>query len=248
MKLAMMVMMGVLAEAGALADDTDKKGSRSPAALEILEKADAAVRKVQRVRYRADYKGTKWLTKFVPTVTGTATLGERSQYDLERFLCDVKIKEKGSEDWQEYKAGSDGDMFFLIDSKTKMVHEDIDAAVLGSNGRNIRRVLMREFVAEEPFKDELEASTIELRGKSEVGGVECHKVYINGDDAQEAIWYFATRDFLPRRVDRIHENREGEKGTTELVLTDLIVDPKFATDPFKTNVPAGFTKTDDFAP
>jgi hypothetical protein len=132
-----------------------------------------------------------------------------------------------------------------------MAHEDMDEAVLGSQARNIQRALMREFGAPEPFKTALEAESIELKGMAKVGEEECYEVNIKTDNPPELLWYISRKDFLPRKVVRIYPNQqdpEGEKGTTELAIFDLKVNPQLGSDPFKLLVPAGFTKTDEFAP
>ena len=63
----------------------------------------------------------------------------------------------------------------------------------------------------------------------------------------ESTWYFSQRDFLPRRVDRIYRRRQA-RATTELVVTDLVVDPELKADTLSCTVPEGFEKTDRFAP
>ena len=217
--------------------------------MEILKRADAAIKKVDRVSYNADYKATEWITAFVPAVTGKVVMGERSKHDIDRFFCQVKLQSAKSSETSEYTAGSDGDVFFVIDPKTKTAHQDMDPAVLGSEARNIQRVLLREFSAPDPFDDELKAEEIELKGSKPIGDEMCYEVYVKAKDAPPAmVWHFSTTDFLPRRVTRIYKNDEGQEGTTELTLSDLVVNPKSAKDPFKLTVPPGFKKTDEFAP
>jgi len=102
--------------------------------------------------------------------------------------------------------------------------------------------------ASEPFEEALKAKEIELKGTADVAGVACDEIAVTSEDGQQrAIWYFAKEDHLPRRVVRIYKNPEGKEGTTDLTLTNLVVNPRIA-DPFKPEVPPGFTKTDEFAP
>jgi hypothetical protein len=113
---------------------------------------------------------------------------------------------------------------------------------------------MREFSDPKPFAGILEPEegdppAIELKGDAKVGDQECYEVVIKptGPQAPEVHWLIAKKDLLPRKVVRVYE-RNGEKGTTELAVHDLKVDPKLGTDPFKLVTPPGFTKTDEFAP
>ena len=242
-------ILGVLLLAyPALADDKDKTGAELTKGREILKKAGEAVKKVKLVSYKADYQGTKWVTQYVPAVTGTAILGEQSKWEIPSFFCKVKLQKYGSEETKEFTAGSDGDLYFVIDPSTKMAHEDMDEAVLGSENRNIQRVLMREFSQPESFAELLEAESIELKGTVKIGDEECYEVNVKTERPPELLWYFSKRDSLPRKVVRIYKNPEGEEGTTELTVFDLAVNPKLDKDPFKLVVPPGYTKTDEFAP
>ena len=229
--------------------------------MEILKKADEAIKKVDLVSYEADYTATSWLRKFVPDVKGTVVLGEESEWEVAKFRVEVSIRSDKSSDESDEKtdaaggmgepleltAGCDGDNFFLIDPGTKTVYRDMDPAVLGKHSRNLQRVLMREFTAKAPFEEELKAEEIKLEGTETVYDQECYKIRLKTKESN-AVWYFAKKDFLPRRVDRIHKNGEGEEGMTKLVLSNLRIDPKLKVDPFSPNAPAGFKTTDDFAP
>ncbi len=251
MKRMMSILLSLLMASAAVAGDTDSKKSKSADGRAILAKAVAALKKVKRVSYRADYTATGWVAPFVATVQGTAVMGEQSKWEIDRFRCEVKLQKPNSSETLEFAAGSDGEVFFLVDSKTKTAYEDMDPAVLGSNGRDIQRVLMGVFSAPEPFSDELEAESIESTGTETAGGEECYKIRVKTDTPPELVWFLSKKDYLPRRVLRIYPNRqdpEGEDGTTQLTISDLAVNPKFETDPFTLVLPEGFRKTDDFAP
>lgn len=218
----------------------------------ILEKANDAIKKVKLVTYRADYLGTTWLQQYVPAVTGKVALGQPSKWDIPRFRCAIKLQKYGSEEVQEFTAGSNGDIYFLIDPKTKMAHEDMDDAVLGSQGRNIQRTLLPEWSRAKPFGEILEpegdAPTIELKDTAKVGDEECYEITVTPKSPPVLLWSISKKDFLPRKVVRTYKNPQGEEGTTELTMFDLVVNPKLDEDPFKPVTPPGFTKTDEFAP
>lgn len=251
MKRMASIALSLLMASAVVAEDTDSKKTESAKGRAILAKAAAALKQVKRVSYRADYTATGWVARFVATVQGTAVMGEQSKWEIDRFRCEVKLQKPDSSETLEFAAGSDGNVFFLVDSKTRTAHEDMDPAVLGSNGRDIQRVLMPVFSAPEPLSDELESDSIESTGTATVSGEECYKIHVKTDTPPELVWFLSKKDYLPRRVLRIYPNRrdpEGEEGTTQLTISDLVVNPKFAEDPFRLVLPEGFSKTDDFAP
>jgi len=242
--LALCLAMGSIAAA----QESKQAQGVSPEAVEILKKSEAALKQVKIVRYKADYKGTKWVEALVPAVEGTATIGKRSKWDVDPFLVEVKLTPQGADAPIECTAGSNGDTYFLVDAKNKTVHEDMDPTVLGSRSRDIQRVLMREFADPKPFEDAEKAGTVQLRGTEHVDGESCHVVYVEGKQPPAISYYITATDYLPRKITRTYKNDEGEEGTTELTIHDLVVNPSFVKSPFELVVPAGYTKTDEFAP
>ncbi len=231
-----------------MADGSKKTEGVSREAVEILKKSEAALKNVKLVSYTAGYRGTHWVESMVPKVEGIATIGKRSQWDIDPFSCEVTIAPSDSEETQTFAAGSNGDTYFLIDSKTKTVYEDMDPLVLGSNSRNIQRVLMHEFAMPDPFDDALKAGVVQLKGAAEVHGEACYVVYAKGESSPAVSYYIAKKDYLPRRIVHTYKNPKGEEGTTELTISHLKINPSFVRDPFAVVVPKGYKKTDDFAP
>ncbi|MBU0718719.1 MAG: hypothetical protein KJ749_10760 [Planctomycetes bacterium] len=232
-------------------DEPSSTSAKSAEAMEIMKKAEQAAKKIKLARYTAEYKATGWVTKHVPHVEGTAVIGEPSEYDLLRFFAEIKLTPYDTKETTQVSAGCDGDLSYLIDHQAKMVYADIDPAVLGAHERDIQRLLVREFVAEEPFADELKAKKMELQDEVQVGDEKCHQVRVELQPGRAAIWSFSKKDLLPRRIERVYANREdpeAEPGTTTLTLTNLVAETKFRIEPFKLAVPPGFTKTDEFAP
>lgn len=222
-----------------------------PSAKEVLAAASDAMKATKVVKYDAAYTATGWAKRFVPDVNGSAIVGQRSKWDIDEFYCDIKLKRADSEEVQLYQAGCDGDTYYLIDPKTKLVHVDMDPTVLGSGSRDIMRVILPEFASPEPLKDAMEAEGIELVGTETVDGHECRQVRVPPTGGPELVWSISTKDHLPRRVVRKYPPRpdsNGEGATTELAITNLAVDPTLDRNYFKPQVPEGFTKTDDFAP
>lgn len=249
--LATGVATPVVGQTDAGEEGAAKKDSTPNKAVEILRKADAAAKAVKLVRYKATRLATGWLAERVPpSVEGTAVIkGECPDMRPVNFRYEAKFTVGESNETKEVTAGSDGDVTFLIDPSVKTVYADIDPAVVGTDGSIAGSIAMIEYCHPTPFNDEINAQKTELKGMTKIGDENCYEIHVIYSMAQqEATWYFSERDFLPRRVDRIRTNAGGQKASTQLTLTDVVVDPKFKRDPFKLVVPEGFTKTDEFAP
>ena len=240
----LLTLVGVVA-----AQNAPKKEAELSDPREILQKADAAVKHIKVVQYKATAKGLGADEARMPATEGTAVLSGWQNLSPAKYRYEVKVKRPGSEEVTEYIAGCDGDVTYLIDPAKKMVYADMDPAVLGSASRAVRGVSVGKLVNPDGFADELKAEKMELKGSATVGGVDCYEIAIDfGKDVGEAIWAISKSDFLPRRTVRTAPRPGGEKGGRELTMTDLVVNPKADKNPFALTVPEGFTKTDEFAP
>ena len=226
-------------------DDESSKG------YQILKKSEAAMKRAKRIAYSANYKGTGWIKELVPSISGSAVVGKRSKWDVTEFYCRVKLTPKGSSETLDFTVGSDGDLYFLIDPKTKMAHEDMDPIVLGKHSRDLQRIVLQEFSAEHPFGEDLKPESVTWEGIESVGGVDCHHIHITTEQPPALDVYVAKHDYILRQITRTYPNREDPKkepGTSVLTLTNLTLNPPTAQNPFTLHLPAGFTKTDEFAP
>lgn len=214
---------------------------------DTLRKAAKALKSVRVVQYDAAYSAAGWVKPFVPTIEAQAIVGGQSEWDITRFHCKVKLTPSGLEHPIEMTAGSDGDVYYLIDTALKTVYQDMDPAVLGRHARNLQRIVLDDFASQEPLKEALEAEKVELKGSADVTGEACDRVVVKGESPAETHWFFSKSDHLPRRVQRVYV-RNDERGTTELTLSNLRVNPKLTEDPFTLRVPAGYKKTDEFPP
>lgn len=257
MKRAMTLTLCLSVIPGAIAQEANTDATKAeaanepikqPEALEILRKADAATKALKFVKYTATFKGTGAAASRAPQVEGSAVLAGESRSGLDKFFFQVKATRPGSSDVREFTAGSDGDVSFLIDPRAKKAYEDIDPAVLGSDGRLAQSLAMREFTHPTPFSDEINGESAILKGTTKIGDEECYEIHIKYAAAQRAKWFFSKRDYLPRAVERIFPSQDGAARGTLLTLTNLVTNPKFDKDPFKLVLPEGFEKTDDFAP
>lgn len=240
----------VLASAtgAALAEDTADEGARDPKAIAILEKADAATRAVSSVAYDATATPGGAAAANMGPATGRAVLDGAVGGQPRNFYGEVSME--GPNGPVKVSAGGNGDMFFVIDHVTKKAYEDMDPNVMGSLGNALNAVNMIEFVHDTPFSDEINAASVEYRGTTEVGGVECHEIHVTYANFRglESTWFFGTEDYLPRRRIQMFRNQQGEPGQIDRVITNLRVDPDLPASTFVMTLPEGYERIDDFAP
>jgi outer membrane lipoprotein-sorting protein len=249
MKAAVHLFLALALVAPVAAEQAPAESDRSAEALEIVEKADAAIKKIGSVRLEARATPSGSAERFLSASEGTAVLVGWNGSTAERFYSHVTTKRQGTGETLELTGGGDGDNYFIIDHGAKQAYEDMDPAVLGS-GRNALGVVgMIEFVHDSPFDDELNADKLELLGEEKVGDEECYKVRVVYAGGQgESTWFFSKSDFLPRRRVRKFDIPQQGEGALEITITKLEVDPKVDPGIFKLQLPEGYEQIDDFYP
>jgi len=229
-------------ETGRTVDTTEE-------ALAILRKADEATKAVQAIRYRARAYGTEWLAKRTPEVDGTAVISGRDEIDIRVARFDTTVRFPGHDGARKLTYGADGTFYYLLDWDQMVAYEDADRRVTGDGGRAARQIGLREFVHETPFADEINGESVALLAGERIGKEPCYVVdVVYAENQGRTIWYFSKRDHLPRRVDRVYDDRA--RGVAKLVveLYDLEPDPEIADLDFALTLPEGFDKSPHFAP
>ena len=232
------------------AEKTAEKTAGLTDPVAILKKADAAAKAVKAVKYDVVVEGTGAAEQYVGKTKATIILSGATPSGPEKYLIDARVIAPGSTDASHITGGSDSDVFFVVRHAQKMAYEDIDPAVMGSSRRGLMGGIMFEFVAAEPFGDEINGKSQKLAGSKTIGGVDCYEIHVvyAVERAPEAIWYFSKKDFLPRgRIDK-YKLGDDREGTVRKMVSNLVVNPKLDKDVFKLKLPKGYTKTDDFAP
>jgi len=248
-KLIVPIALLLVASASLAGDEAATEESPDP--IEILKKADAAIKAVEAVSYSARSTPSGIAVNFVSPAEGSAVLvGWNDAWNMpEKFYVHLKMTPPGSEEEVELAGGGDGDMFFLVDHAGKKAYEDMDPNVLGSSGTTLQAFGMREFVHSHPFDDELGAETVEYQGVESVGGEECHKIYIDyGQNRGKSTWLFAKSDYLPRRRVQHFSIPDQGDGTFAIEVTKLEINPEVDPSIFKLTLPEGYQQVDDFAP
>lgn len=98
--------------------------------------------------------------------------------------------------------------------------------------------IMNEFFMEAPFSDETAAGSVSLQDTVTAAGVECENWLVNYDGGSMAEWALGLEDHLPRRVERMFTDREGNPGSVVLEISDLDVSTTMEENRFRLDIPA----------
>lgn len=218
-----------------------------PDVQEILEKADANTKALTAVSYEAEYfgEGHPDVVSRVTRVRGKATALEVKK-DLvgsifgssgNQMRFEGEFQMPGTDDWIPFQVATDGRKVTRIDPMGMSF-----TIAPYSEGRRLlnpaQQMLMLEYIHPKPFSDELNAISAELEGEEDIGGVNCYAVYIKYQNRSESRWFFGSKDFLPRRVERIV--RGDAKGAQVLVVKNLNTNPAIDKATFRLTPPEGF--------
>lgn len=223
-----------------------------PDVMTILRKADAATRAVGTVSYEGEYAGLGEMGKKSPSVRGriVAAPGKKSLLGLligrsdgtDRIYCEGEIVTPDSTETIPFKIATDGRRAYRVcTSEQSYSLGDLPGASKLINPAIM--LYMREFLHPTPFSDEINAKDQRYESAREVGGVDCHVIYIVYANDTLSRWYFGKEDYLPRRVDRILKSGEQEQEIGySLEVHDLKINPVVDNHLFELNAPEGFTK------
>jgi len=88
--------------------------------------------------------------------------------------------------------------------------------------------VMNEFFMDDPFADEIASESVVYEGMDTVGTVECETYLVTYSRGQEARWSFGMDDNIPRRVERMMTDRDGNEISRILDVYDLGISPEMA--------------------
>ncbi len=246
-----LVMYALCLAVAAGATRADEKPKTSPDLTDpkvILQKTIDALGKVQIASYELEYAVSGWFTMFFPSLSGTVVVGKDTEQKAERFRATLSLRPSNAPEPVPVSAGADGNIYYVIDEKSKTVYADVDPAVLGGNRWSVQFSIAREYGERAPFEEVPKSGEVRLEPSEKVDDQDCYGLRIKSPSQPEAVWFVAKSDFLPRRTRYSAKNDKGEEASSEMTLHKLAVNPSFVKNPFELTVPEGYRKTDDFAP
>ncbi len=224
-------------------------GTRSESdPVRILEAANTATQNVSSVLYQAelsltgnspsvprDLHGTVTAERAATNGPGSASPGSSEAGPRQRIDARFTSLRSGSE--VHMLVASDGRIATVIDYSGERFRRG-EPSVMGQWMWRVQALYVPEFVASEPFREELKGRSLSYEGVEKVGDVECDVVRVEYDlkDARPTRWYFGRKDSLPRRVDRILADGE----VYSVAITRLEPDPAIDEETFRPSPPEGF--------
>ena len=222
---------------------------------EILKNADEATKALNEVSYEAEFHAEGAIAERMPQVRGKAMAKEAKKGLIGSMLggganlmhFKGKYKAPGMDEETEFDSACDGKSVYAVDFAQKVLtHGKFPEAqrILFPG----MRLFMQEYVHATPFSDEINAQSAKHEGVKKVGDVDCDVIYVNYSEGVQARWFFSKEDHLPRRVERIVINEEGEEeGALITVVKNLNTKPGLSDADFRLEAPEGF-KTKAFEP
>ncbi len=225
-------------------------GGEEPDPLEILRKADAATLAVASAAYNARHYGTGDLEQR-PRAAGAVKVRQGRRGLLGALTGSAKSPHHSlrvTGEWTEPRAAFARKFDVATDGChcIALFHDDkkYQSADWDKGGDRLMRsgsaLFMLEYMHPTPFNDEIVGLSRTYEGRQDVGGEECHVIYVRYLNDSESRWYFSVNDYLPRRVDRIVNAAGKIDGAITLEISDLKVDCPFELSDFRPRPPAGY--------
>ncbi len=101
--------------------------------------------------------------------------------------------------------------------------------------------VMNEFFMDDPFADEIASQSVVYEGIDTVGTVECETYLVTYSRGQKARWSFGIEDNIPRRVERMMTDRDGNEISRILEIYDLDISPEISEATFSIEPAEGTT-------
>jgi thiol-disulfide isomerase/thioredoxin len=132
-------------------------------------------------------------------------------------------------------SGSDSAYAYNLDDNI------VEKGSLEEGGSDLLRpaayAIMNEFFLDGPFSDEMASDSVGQLGTEEIGGVECLAFMVTYSAGTSARWSLGAEDHLPRRVERMMTDREGEPVSIVLEIGNLTVDEDIPLSEFQPEFP-----------
>ncbi|MCP4658154.1 MAG: PQQ-like beta-propeller repeat protein [bacterium] len=218
--------------------------------MAILKRAEAAAAAVEAVKYDVGIEGFDAAKAIFGSIRAAVTATGVEGRLPAKFLVEAEVAMPGAAEPMRFTAGSDGNMYYAVDHRTKTAHEDLEWVVMGPFLRIVRWTIVREFHRPDPLVDEINSQTQELRGSKRFAGEDCYELHVvySTEPPESGTWYYSKRDFLLRGGRYFFTVENGEKAGVTFAISNLAVEPKLDPELFSLKLPAGYTLTDESAP
>lgn len=206
--------------------------------------------------YEAQYQGVGAFATRTATVIGKASLAKLPAGDplVARLAAEGAFYQTGSDEAVAFHTAFDGRMIRKLSTKTKvMIEKDVETDPKGRTlggvtmlfGGGAYQVMMFEYVWDKPLAKQIDASVAEYEGRTNIGGVLCHVVYVEYDQrpdgrAKRERWFIGTKDNLPRKFEYVAVDDKGRYGANVLTLSNVRANPPLDDLAFTIEPPEGY--------
>jgi thiol-disulfide isomerase/thioredoxin len=105
--------------------------------------------------------------------------------------------------------------------------------------------MMFEYVRDKPLAKQIDAPVAEYEGRTNIGGVLCHVVYVEYDQRPDGRvkrerWFIGIKDNLPRKFEDVAVDDKGRYGAYVLTLSNVRANPPLNDLAFTIKLPEGY--------
>ncbi len=245
-----------------IADDSNPQqvapgiGANTEDPKKVLRAADEALRAVRSVTYDAQYQGVGAFATRTATVIGQASLVKLPAGDplVAKLAAEGTFYQTGSDEAIAFHTAFDGRMIRKLGTQSKvMVEKDVETDPKGRTlggvtmlfGGGAYQMMMFEYVWGKPLAKQMDASVAEYEGRTNIGGVLCHVVYVEYDQrpdgrARRERWFIGIKDHLPRKYEEVSVDDKGRYGAYVLTLSNVRANPPLDDLAFTIKLPEGY--------
>ncbi len=188
--------------------------------VSIMTKVNAVAHAINTVSFDMVITGEGAMAAQVGSMQAKVIASGQTPAGPKKFRIEATLKPARGDAFKTTLCNT-GEMFYALNHRDKLLHQDIEASVAGFLG-DAQQAIVNEFHLDDPFQDEIKAK-IDLRESKQIGGVDCwqvHLIFDGADAGSETLWFIGKKDFLPRA--RYNQYvMDGEQGMIKMELRFL---------------------------
>lgn len=238
----MVGVLGFLTTIGPALGQSDKGVDLSDP-VEILRKASDVVKSTV-LQYKTTVQPFGVPTPRDPRMEGTVLMSQFKVRGPAKFKYDIALTYPDASGESRITIGSDGRVFYLLNHDEKKAYEGFDHRVFGVYAGAMETFPVDELIRPVPYDNLLVSGTLELRGVKQVRNEDCYEVFARFGQAKsnESLWFFSKKTFQLLRVDIASQRTSEVRLGRQVMISDMILNPKFDHDPFAFQLPPGYEK------
>lgn len=229
---------------GSLLAFGDASASRDARAL--LTESQGRIRATKAVRYQSRTTSQGVLAQRFPTMSSKVTM-QRSPAGQGSLYAEVEVTPKDATPPYRVEMVSDAGRIVVV-NHTQRTYDDKPYAEGVTYLKNTMSTRIDDFIAAEPYVEDLRSGTLTYVGTAAVDDVTCHIIETSfAGRPGKFRWFIGKDDLLPRGYDIVSLTPVGDS-TIQLRLSGLEVDPELPEKRFALFAPDGYRKLESAPP